>query len=193
MNSVERAQRDMLFALVMEASRERGWEDDVETIRSKYNLKIPGTLLSASLEPWEEQGILSVSRHSDGISAQVRKSKYGAALSTLMQLLGATTFEINWTKEEILHDSLQDADWPGLPGWKQYQLARDAKTEPSLAPSPAPVVNVHVQPHMTQNVTLSDPNAGSAKAAWFGGWGTWIAALVAAVGIVVTLWIAGKI
>ena len=182
----------MLFVLIMEASRDSGWEDDVVTLKGKYSLKIPDHLLSASLEPWEEQGIVSVSRHSHGISAMVRRSKYGAALSTLMKLIDADTFEIDWRKEEIRHDATADCDWPGLPDWKQLSFERDRKASQGRSADGPVVIHNNFQPTMTQTVSTPLGGTGHSSSLW-SAWGTWIGVAATILGIVATLYVSGKL
>lgn len=124
MNSVDRASRDILIALVIEANRQTSSIPDLNELRSRYNIKISDILLHSSIERWDAQGLLIVARSYDGTGACIKPGKYGSALSELLQLLNATTFEVNWKKEEILTDAEKIVDFPSPSGWKIFQFDR---------------------------------------------------------------------
>jgi hypothetical protein len=117
-NAVERASRDILIALVIEANRGVSNIPDLEELRERYNLKISDMLLPSSIEEWDNLDLLIASRTYDGTGACIKPGKYGPALSILLELLDATTFEVSWQKEEILTDAKIWSDFPGMQGWK---------------------------------------------------------------------------
>jgi hypothetical protein len=113
--------------MIMEANRQTSDIPDLRDLKSKYSLKISDVLLDSSIDPWEARDLLIVSRTYDGTGACIKPGKYGPALSELLQILDATTFEVNWAKEEILTDAASDSSWPGLAGWKIFQFDGDAR------------------------------------------------------------------
>ncbi len=135
MNAVERASRDMLVALIMEANRQSGSILDLNELRTKFNLKISDALLPSSIDDWESRDYLIISRTFDGTGAGIRPNKYGAALSSLLEILNADHFEVNWQKEEILTDVDVWADFPSPNGWKLLLIEKEQTASSEIIPS----------------------------------------------------------
>jgi len=100
------------------------------------------------------------------------------------------------------------------PSFLSSQAAKDARLESQILP-PAPTdastsnpngsgININVAPTISPNFVNEGPvyhaptftqggDHSATKAAWFGGWGAWVGAALALIGILVTLWISGKL
>lgn len=142
MNEVERANREVLIALVIDYHRSPNDIPDLSDLKEAFHLKMPEFLLDSSIEPWEAQDWLIVSRTSDGTAARIRAARYSAAHSRVLEYLGATSLQIDWQKEEILSDAAADDFVPFPNGWK-WLTFEDEVDAPSQIGSPPPLATSH--------------------------------------------------
>ena len=122
MNAIEKAARDILVALVIEANRGSSNLTDLTELKERYNIRVSDILLRSSIDRWDRNGLLIVSRTYDGASACIKPGKYGAALADLFEVIHASTFDVDWKKEEILTDGAIGDDFPTPTGWKIFSF-----------------------------------------------------------------------
>ncbi len=128
-NSVEKAHRDILGALVIEHNIRSSNAPTLQELRTKYHLKISDALLESSIKPWEDQGILGTYRTlSDGTSVKIKQSCYSEALSEFLKLWGANEFSVDGKKEEVFSDTDAYENFPLPNGWKFFVF--EQKLEP---------------------------------------------------------------
>lgn len=128
-NSVEKAHRDILGALVIEHNIRSSHAPTLEELRAKYHLKISDALLESSIKPWEDQGIIAIYRTlNDGTSAQIKQSCYSEALSEFLELWGANEFSVDGIKEEVFSDTDAYENFPLPDGWKFFLFENSPQT-----------------------------------------------------------------
>jgi hypothetical protein len=138
MNSVEKAHRDILGALVIEHNIRSSNVPTLQELRTKYHLKISDALLESSIKPWEDRDILGIYRTlSSGTSVKIKQSCYSEALSEFLKLWGANEFSVDGKKEEVLADADAYEGFPLPSGWKFFVFEQKSKsTNSNVVKSP---------------------------------------------------------
>ena len=142
MNTVDRARRDVLTILVIEAAKQTGRIPDIVKLGRAYHLKHDDQMVKSAVNRWEERGWLIISRLLDGsVVCGLKPSCYADALAEVFELWDASVFSISWEKEELLTDADQNEAIPIRDGWKLLFVEPDAskRNEPSLATEAAGV------------------------------------------------------
>ncbi|MDN3645498.1 hypothetical protein QWY75_04650 [Pontixanthobacter aestiaquae] len=198
MNTVQKARRDILIALVIEAEKGSSSVPDVLDIGRDYHLKYEDNILKSAVTPWLDRGYLISQQMMDGsVIASIKPAKFSDALSDVLDFLDATFFRVDWKKEEVITDADQSIEIPCREGWKLFHTERPKPKQSSdqvgrdMNVSPAQPINISntFSPNNTVEVG-SEGKAPSNVTAWLS---IVVALIVGAVSILVALWIGGKI
>ena len=155
----------------------------------RYNVKITDEMLTMALGSWKEKEWVKVTRSEQGLAAKIMPSKAADVYKTVLHYLGATTLTINAHLMEVCSDSDPTDDTPMVMGWKWLTYEKDEQREhkqPESAQPLSPVIhnNITVSPVINNAVSIPNPDNGPSTsatlAAWFGGFGQWIAAAIGA-------------
>ena len=126
MNTVDRARRDVLTMLVIEAAKQTGRIPDIVELGRAYHLKHDDQMVKSAVTRWEERGWLIISRLLDGsVACALKPSCYADALGEVFDLWDASVFSISWEKEELLTDADPDEAIPIRDGWKLLFVERE--------------------------------------------------------------------
>ncbi|QKG71502.1 hypothetical protein [Erythrobacter mangrovi] len=191
MNSVERIRGQMQVALVIEGHKQTGAIPNLLELASAYSIKGEPALINSSIKGWENENLLIVSRTLDGkVAAALRHDCIADALSHVLDSLGAETFKVDWSKEEILTDATNEALIVARDGWKLLTFERECAApgkQPSDSASPLPFqITNNFTP--VNNITSANPQPANSVS-----WAGWVGAMIGIIAIVVALWIGGKI
>ena len=136
MNTVDRARRDVLTILVIEAAKLTGRIPDIVELGRAYHLKHDDQMVKSAVNRWEERGWLIISRLLDGsVACALKPSCYADALGEVFDLWGASIFSINWEKEELLTDAAPDETIPVREGWKLLFVEPEASLKKEAQPA----------------------------------------------------------
>lgn len=125
MNTVDRARRDVLTMLVIEAAKQTGRIPDIVELGRAYHLKYDDQMVKSAVNRWEERGWLIISRLLDGsVACALKPSCYADALGEVFDLWDASVFSISWEKEELLTDAGPEEAIPVREGWKLLFVER---------------------------------------------------------------------
>jgi hypothetical protein len=189
-NSIEKLRWQMQIALLVEAHREDASIPNLVALAAKYHINGDPAHLASSINRWENAGYLITYRTMDGsVVARVKPQALMEALSEVLDVLEADTFKVDWKKEEILTDAVSDELIVMPNGWKLFTM--DKVKSPSNQSREPIVPGIHIFNNFspTSQVTNEIPEAKSPGISWAG----WVSVIVAIIGILMTLWLAGKI
>ena len=120
------AQRQMLFALLVENRIRPSKLHDLGELAREHNIAIDPAWIESSLTPWMSLGWFIILQPLSGhMSAAIKPAHYVDALRVVMDWLGATELLIDGKKEEVVADIPPPADIPLRAGWKWMSFAPD--------------------------------------------------------------------
>lgn len=121
------AQRQMLFALLVENRIRPSALHDLGDLAREHNIEIDPAWIESSLSPWMGLGWFTTSRPLKGhMLATIKPAHYVDALRVVMEWLGASELMIDGKKEEVTADIPPPVDIPLRSGWKWMSFAPDA-------------------------------------------------------------------
>ena len=192
--------------------------DVIELLRAEYYVEIPSDIIVPARKILSDEGLLSLDADKyrplvtvpNDFSSRMavwRFSDHRTPTGTIVHRFMAGPYD--WMQsvlrsEDFINDirdhyslnrlvepkaEIEGARSTSIDDRTSEELGTQPEHGPSHAPISISIRNTNSQPLLRS----SDKDRSAVRAVWFGGWGTWIAALIAAVGIFVTLRIAGKI
>lgn len=178
-----------LFILVIEHLSGANNYQPVAELNERYHAKIPEHLLLDAFSHWQKEGLAKTYRAGTPLSARLRRDACGDAYEMVLASLGATSLKVAADLREIYTDADAMDDVPLPDGWKWFTFAKEnpkPMSEPSQSSMPVSIVS-NFSP--VNSVHTASPSSHFGGISWAG----WLGALVGVAGIVVTLWIAGKL
>lgn len=188
MNEVVSIQNRLLIALVIDAHRTLNEFPSILYFNEKFNINAELMILNSAVTKWQDAGYVSVSRTLDGnVYVGIKRSSFADALSKVLEILDADILKADWKKEEIMTDAEIDDNFPAPEGWKVFTLPKSGqKRMDSTTVSQPVIINNNFEP---KNIISHNAPQPKSKKPWLEIGGL----IVAIVGVVVSLWIAGKI
>lgn len=192
MNSIEKLRWRVQIALLIEAHKNGGSVPDVVELAKRYHIVGDPVHVASAITRWEDSGYLITYRTLDGVvGARIKPQALANALSEVLDVLEADTFQIDWKKEEIVTDADNDELIATPTGWKLYKIEKE-KILPTVGlinqttnPSISIVNNFSPTNHVNQDVGRN-PLGGIS-------WAGWVGVIISIIAILVTLWLADKI
>lgn len=191
MNSVSRLRAQMQIALVTEAFRRSSNIPELTNLAAEYSINGEPEIINSSIKSWENKGYLIVSRTLDGyVCACLRQDCVTEALEEVLDLIGANTFKVDWNKEEISTDADNVDLIAAREGWKLFKIQKEKNLAHSInhkeSNPPIQIVNNFTP---VNNFNANSQPAPSSKISWAG----WVGVVIAIIGIVTSVWLAGKL
>ena len=192
MNAVRKTRAQMQVALLIEAFRETNNIPSLVGIAQDYSIHADPQIINSSIKAWEEMGYLIVARDMSGyVGACLRRDAISDALEEVLETLDAEIFKVDWTKQEVITDARNTDLIVVREWWKRLDLAREPQASPKIAAeqqdtAPVQIINTFAP---VNNATATDQKDKDSRISWSG----WLGVIVAVVGIIVALWIGGKL
>lgn len=138
MDPFDFAERNVLAALFIDSHRPGDRLLDVDELAHSYHVHVSERWFAAIVADLKARGIVMTFADKESSSAVLIDGGYKAARRQLLDHLGATNFQVDWKKQEILTDVDCPEGFPMAVGWKWRQYAGE-KPNPAPKPEPRPL------------------------------------------------------